>query len=181
MPQVSISASQPDFDAAIERLRRGPADVRKAAKQSVRGSASRTTRLMRARVMGLSSSAAGDGGGSKRRRAFQEHRFGGSVRNGPGLRASIAAGVKSTVKDDGLTLDIRVDGSFLPGSQQRLLTYTDTGERFRHPVMGDRKVWVSQSFKPAGWFTKTLREETPRIRADLDRKVSEALLKMQHG
>jgi len=38
--------------------------------------------------------------------------------------------------------------------------------KLRHPVFGDREVWVNQKVKP-GFFTKTLAAEAPTVRKEL--------------
>lgn len=38
--------------------------------------------------------------------------------------------------------------------------------RVRHPVFGNRGVWVNQQIKP-GWFTKTLEDGAPVVRREL--------------
>jgi hypothetical protein len=42
--------------------------------------------------------------------------------------------------------------------------------RLRHPVYGNREVWVTQSIKP-GWFTDRMRREAPKVRPDLVRAM----------
>jgi len=42
--------------------------------------------------------------------------------------------------------------------------------RLRHPVFGNREVWVNQAIKP-GWFTDRMRHEAPKVRPDLLRAM----------
>ncbi len=38
--------------------------------------------------------------------------------------------------------------------------------RLRHPVFGNRAVWVEQSIKP-GWFSDAIQDGAPRVRAEI--------------
>lgn len=51
---------------------------------------------------------------------------------------------------------------------------------FRHPVHGNRKVWVQQSVTP-GWFTKPLNEAMPKVRASLMEAMEVTELKITKG
>jgi hypothetical protein len=42
---------------------------------------------------------------------------------------------------------------------------SETG-RLRHPVFGNREVWVTQQIKPH-WFTERMRERAPQVRREL--------------
>lgn len=42
--------------------------------------------------------------------------------------------------------------------------------RIRHPVFGNRRVWVSQSVPP-GWFDDPIRDSAPAVRRDLERAI----------
>lgn len=42
--------------------------------------------------------------------------------------------------------------------------------RLRHPVYGNREVWVTQAIKP-GWFTDRMRAKAPGVRPDLIRAM----------
>lgn len=88
---------------------------------------------------------------------------------GPGgISSRIAGAVKVQVAQSGVRIRVATgslgDASKLPG-------YMDAGKTWRHPVMGNRKAWVSQRAARDGWFTKTGIEHHPKIR----RQVMEIL------
>ena len=39
---------------------------------------------------------------------------------------------------------------------------------WRHPVMGNRDVWVDQYVSPSGWFTATARRKHPDIQENFN-------------
>lgn len=41
--------------------------------------------------------------------------------------------------------------------------------RLRHPVFGNRKRWVTQTARPAGWWSHTVQTGTPRMQAEVER------------
>ena len=43
---------------------------------------------------------------------------------------------------------------------------------FRHPVFGNRDVWVTQRVTP-GWFDEPLRKSAPEVRRDLERAMQD--------
>lgn len=74
-----------------------------------------------------------------------------------GLRGRIAAGVgmKTTVKG------VRITTS-MPHGQEELPRGEDNGMRgWRHPVYGNRDVWVQQ--RGASWFKSTISDDRPRF------------------
>jgi hypothetical protein len=52
--------------------------------------------------------------------------------------------------------------------------------RLRHPVFGNRDVWVSQQV-PEGWFDRPIEEDIPHIRAAVDRAMSDVSRKIEKG
>lgn len=53
------------------------------------------------------------------------------------------------------------------GSIGKIAASIDAGEPWRHPVMGNRKAWVSQTGSASGWFTDTAHRHYPQVRADV--------------
>ena len=88
---------------------------------------------------------------------------------GPGgISGRIAAAVKVQVAQSGVRIRVAT-GSL--GNAKKLPGYMDAGVTWRHPVMGNRKAWVSQRAARDGWFSKTGIEHHPKIR----RQVMEIL------
>lgn len=91
------------------------------------------------------------GRGTARRQAFHEAAAlrGKRVRarkEGHGLRAQTARGIKSKVSWSGRKLGARisVDTSHLPPSQRSLPRHLDNPRGWRHPLWGNRKRWYGQ-------------------------------------
>lgn len=57
------------------------------------------------------------------------------------------------------------------GSIGMIAASIDAGKAWRHPVMGNRNAWVSQTGSASGWFTDTGVKHFPQIRE----KVRDAL------
>lgn len=52
--------------------------------------------------------------------------------------------------------------------------------KIRHPVFGNRDVWVDQKV-PAGWFDDPAEAEAPQIRRELDRAVRDIVAQIERG
>jgi hypothetical protein len=59
------------------------------------------------------------------------------------------------------------------------LRSTDRG-RLRHPVFGNREVWVNQQIKP-GWWSETLAGEIPAIRHEVVRALDDVARRLADG
>lgn len=75
-----------------------------------------------------------------------------------GLRGRLSRAVKLEVRTVGRQagVRIRVDGRKMPDKQKSLQSYMEgVKPRWRHPVFGNKEVWVQQ--KPHPYFYKTVR------------------------
>ncbi len=80
-----------------------------------------------------------------------------------GLRQSIAAAIKVEIKTGSrAAVRIKVDEKKLPPDQQTLPRRLDDPRGWRHPVFGDREVWVRQQGGP--WFESTIRRHLDATR-----------------
>ena len=52
--------------------------------------------------------------------------------------------------------------------------------RLRHPVYGNRNVWVNQSV-PAGWFSKTIENGADEVRKELVKALDDVLKQIARG
>lgn len=52
--------------------------------------------------------------------------------------------------------------------------------RLRHPVFGNRDVWVEQSVEP-GWFDKPVERDADNIRQGIDRVLADIARKIERG
>jgi hypothetical protein len=57
-------------------------------------------------------------------------------------------------------------------------TRLDTQGRDRHPVFGNREVWVQQKVKPH-WFEIPMRAGAPKVRRELDQVVTDVARKLE--
>jgi hypothetical protein len=87
-----------------------------------------------------------------------------------GITGRIAAATKVSITGRGVR--IRVNNGSL-GNARKLPAYIDAGKTWRHPVMGNRRAWVSQTASEPGWFTKTGLQHHPQIK----REVTEILMR----
>ncbi|QTD96966.1 hypothetical protein [Streptomyces cyanogenus] len=88
-----------------------------------------------------------------------------SIRNIPskrgyspeGLRAQMAKAVRVEVRTTGkdANVSIRVDGRKMPTHMRSLPSMAEGKKRWRHPVFGNREVWVTQTSRP--YFYKVVR------------------------
>ena len=81
-----------------------------------------------------------------------------------GISGRIAGATKLSITQGGVR--IRVATGAL-GNASQLPGYIDAGTTWRHPVMGNTKVWVSQRAARDGWFTKTGLKHHPRLRREV--------------
>lgn len=114
------------------------------------------------------------GGGRKRRRQFMVvHRLRGS----PGLRATVARGVKFQMRTTGRDVGVRiwVDNSHLPWSQRNLPAHLDNPRGWRHPLFGRRGSgeWFQQFGTP--YFRSTIARHERDLRRAAKAAVDELL------
>ena len=80
---------------------------------------------------------------------------GSSRRRGGSLRGLLARSVRVEVRLSGRTAGarIRADGRRMPDGMRAIPRYWEGGGRWRHPVFGDREVWVTQPGHPTFYAT----------------------------
>lgn len=82
-----------------------------------------------------------------------------------GLRGRMSRAVKLEIKTTGnqAGVRLRVDGRKMPDKQKALQSYVEgVKPRWRHPVYGNREVWVQQGPNP--YFYKTVNRFGPATR-----------------
>jgi hypothetical protein len=99
------------------------------------------------------------------------HSRGTARRRERGLRAATAAGVTSVVDYSRPDIKIVVRPS-LPEDQKKLPRYLNDPEGWRHPVYGNRHVWVHQQGKP--YFETTILRHRDAVRASLEQAIENA-------
>jgi len=89
-----------------------------------------------------------------------------------GLRGRMARAVKLEVRTTGRDagVRIRVDGRKMPSGDKSLQAYMEGVKKpWRHPVYGNREVWVRQSPKP--YFYRTVESMGQRARQGVNRAI----------
>jgi hypothetical protein len=110
---------------------------------------------------------------------------GRKTRGGPSpttrpLRATLAGAVRISVRS-GASPGARVwlDHSRLPADITAGVAARIDEGRLRHPVFGNKKRWTNQWARPAGWWSKTVRDGTPRMRAEVERVLGDVRRDLQ--
>jgi prophage DNA circulation protein len=94
-----------------------------------------------------------------------------------GLAALVAGGQFGVrTRLTGQSAGVRIVGS---SRSVRALRQLNAG-RLRHPVYGNRNVWVSQGVEP-GFFDRPIEKDVPTIRAAVDRAMSDVSRKIEKG
>lgn len=93
-----------------------------------------------------------------------------------GVREAIAAGVRLSNRKSGrfAGVTIRSSGSKLPPDQKTLPRAFNRG-KWRHPVFGNRNVWVDQIVTPVKWFDNPGKKAKPSIYREVTVAVRETL------
>jgi hypothetical protein len=105
-------------------------------------------------------------------------------RKGGSLRGLLASATRGQVRTSGKETGIRVrtDGRRLPagmGSLAAMMEGPPRGKRWRHPVYGNREVWVTQP-SPARFFPTVARHEDD-FRRRAESAVSQAIARFDRG
>ena len=154
--RIELRAPDRELAVALGRLAAGPARIRHALDRETERVARPLLQHYRAAVLAI------EAGGS-------EH---------TGLRAATANAVEVKVTYRGASTGIRVRVNLgkMPANQRGMPENLNKG-RWRHPVHGNRKVWVAQKALPRGWFDTTSRVHGPAgikaIEAAANRAVQE--------
>lgn len=96
-------------------------------------------------------------------------------REGYGLRAQVARGIKSKVSWSGRKLGARisVETSHLPPSQRNLPRHIDNPRGWRHPVWGNRKVWAGSVGGP--YFSGPIQRWRNTVRREIQDEITQLL------
>jgi hypothetical protein len=104
-------------------------------------------------------------------------------RPGPGLRALLASSVRTEVRLVGRVAGarIRADGRRMPTGMKALPRYWEGANRrpWRHPVHGNRAVWVAQPSHPA--FYQAVRPAEAAARREVERIARQVAAKLERS
>lgn len=89
-----------------------------------------------------------------------------------GLRGQMARATRLEVKTSGRQagVAIRVDGRKMPSHMKSLPSMVEGKKRWRHPVFGNREVWVSQPSQP--YFYNVVRTAGPASRRAVNKVLN---------
>jgi hypothetical protein len=105
--------------------------------------------------------------------------------NGPSVPKNLRTNIANTIAakvnatSDGGAVRLRASASKMPPAQRKLITYVDGKGRWRHPVMGNRRVWVSQHGKE--WWWPTARKNLETFRKELFSAIDKVADKIEKG
>lgn len=155
---ITIDIRDEDVKNLLKVMRSAGRDLRRDMGKEIRHVAQPVIEDMRSEISGMSLPATGG-----------EKPYSGPTGAG-GITGRIAAATKVSITGRGVR--IRVNNGSL-GNARKLPAYIDAGKTWRHPVMGNRRAWVSQTASEPGWFTKTGLQHHPQIK----REVTEILMR----
>jgi hypothetical protein len=189
MNQVRVS---PEWGRAVKALRGADKTIRKELNAAIRAATKPIVDDMKSAIGSWDSTATRAGGGSAQRARVhaeraQNHTAGRRTAQrrlasgGFDLRRMIAASIQTKVSYSGNRqgVRIRVDPTRLGHGAKNLPERIDEG-RWRHPVYGNRDVWVTQTGKP-GWFTATADRHTAQVREQIVAAADRAMQRIEHG
>lgn len=95
----------------------------------------------------------------------------------PALRKATRMEVRTAGKLTGVR--VRVDGRRMPSGMGSLPAMHEGVERWRHPVFGNRDVWVSQAPRPS--FYQTVQRFEPQVQRRMDEIATQIIAKIEQG
>src|SRR5512144_2617494 len=147
-------------------------DLRRGLQKAIKAAARPTLRAVQDSARGISTKGI--------RRPGAKHPFSGPTVP-KGTREKIAGAVVADVRltGDEPRVRFRVAASRLPSNIRALPRKFDDGGTFRHPVMGNRDVWVSQTGDP--WFWPPIRDHIKDFRSESDKALDDVRRKLEAG
>jgi hypothetical protein len=89
-----------------------------------------------------------------------------------GLNKRVArSSIRAKIRTGGQSVGVRIVAKGLDAR-------VDTAGRVRHPVFGNRKVWVQQQVKP-GWFDVPMKSGAPEVRRELLKAIDNITRKLE--
>jgi hypothetical protein len=168
MPPIRISIAATNVSEyrklAKELRKAGKTDLRKQLRKQIADAGRPVLDDVKAAVRDMPVTSRGGGGAQRRRfnvaRASTERAKASAARRGAGLRSTIASATKLQITAKGVRFVVQ--SSKLPADQRTLPRHLDSEKGWRHPVFGDRDVWVTQKGRP--YFGSTIKRKAPAFR-----------------
>jgi hypothetical protein len=194
---VVLKFDDRSLQSLLATLKRADADLYREVRTTMRKEAQKIKRAQEQAVKSLSSKGGSRGSAGRSREATAagitaENALTGTLSRTQARRASRATSLRSAtaralaveVRDRPSArmrtagARIRMRASAMPADQRRLPKNMNRG-RWRHPVFGDRDVWVSQYVSERGWFDATFdRMKDDAVRA-IDAAVDSAFARLR--
>jgi hypothetical protein len=149
--RVRTSAAYHQYRALAERLREADPTLKRQLRERIREEGQPALAALRTAAMGIQMS--------------------GGPAGSTGLRGRIANATRLHVLSRGV--QFRVHPEMVDPRYGATLTAGSEGETWRHPVFGNRAVWVPQTGSP--WFYPTARAHTPAFRAAVIQAMRDTL------
>lgn len=168
MPPVGIGVKVANAQAyrqlAKDLRKAGRTDLRKALRKKISEAGKPVLEDVKAAARAIPVTSRGGGTRQRRRynvsRATTDRAKQSAERRHAGLRATIAAATKLQITAKGVRFVVQ--SSKLPADQQSLPRHLDSEKGWRHPVFGDKNVWVHQKGRP--YFGATIKKKAPAFR-----------------
>lgn len=168
MPPLRISIAGTNAQAfrqlAKDLRKAGKTDLRKELRKKITDAGRPVLDDVKAAVRDVPVTSRGGGGTQRLKynvgRATTERAKASAGRRVAGLRATIARATKLQITAKGVRFVVQ--SSQLPEDQRSLPRHLDSAKGWRHPVFGDRDVWVSQKGRP--YFAVTIKKKAPAFR-----------------
>jgi hypothetical protein len=143
----------------------GDKELGKSMRKHLTAATKPVVKDVRAAVLATPSKGASGGGRSARDT--------GKRKNGGGLRAAIARGVRSKITTSGknTSVSVKVDASKLPADQRELPKYMEGLKPWRHPLFGDTEHWYPQASHP--FFFKTVRAHEHQVQDEVKQVLTD--------
>lgn len=182
--------ADPPIDVKIQ-LGKGFADLNKKLKgaekslrtelnKAIRDSTKPAVADLKAAVMAIDSKVTGKSGVGSGEVSRAIHAGSGKIqrKRSHGLRATIARSIQTKITTSGSRtgVRIRIDGTKLPADQQKLPKALDSANGWRHPVFGNKSVWVTQKGQP--WWAVTVNKHRDDIRAKIRAAIDSTVSKL---
>jgi hypothetical protein len=165
--RVSLAAQNVGQYRELARKLRdaGRKDLRSALRKRISEAGKPVVEEVRTAVRDLRVTSS-HGGGTAQRRGFTVSRAKTAKaadrarRRAAGLRETVARATRLQITAKGVRF--LVDSKQLPADQRSLPRHLDSDKGWRHPVFGNRSVWVSQKGGP--YFATTIKKRAPAFR-----------------
>lgn len=155
MPDVGYAITNDDVKNLAKVLRKVSPQLGREMRKAVREAAKPVITDMRSEIGGNTMRAYGTG----------VHAYDGPAGAG-GITGKMQRNIRMRISGGRVRIYVPAAGSI-----GKIAASIDAGQSWRHPVMGNRKAWVSQTGSATGWFTKTAHKHYPTVRV----KVQDAL------